>query len=128
MIVVNLADGRTLRLDLSDPVTERQWKESQVARWFQDQIRAIGISVNGTLHTLQAPSRFRETTFNAKLVFNGDKVVAECVSCQADDIEANLTVYVGDNRVARYGMTKIGRKHYDPNTQGPRMGYNQGTR
>lgn len=116
MLRVHLADGTTLRFELSD--------ESQAAEWiglagdwgFQSKIRALTIQHNGVQYSLPSPPGFERVFMYAEqLEPNGQQRFkgGERIVCQADNVRAILMVHDAQ-RASRLSLSKTGIQCYNP--------------
>jgi hypothetical protein len=116
MLCLNLADGRTLHFDLSEQQQSDRWQSLQADPHFQRKVTGIGILHGGYTHVLPMPRRFRAINYQAELVCKEDGIaVAERITCQADDVEFSMLVYLnGSSPLARLNLVKTGKLRFPP--------------
>lgn len=117
MVTLNLKDGSTLKLDLSQP-TDREKFNSLGQRLNSkpsDAVTGIWINTENQNVTLPIPSKFRRVFFYCETLM--DKATqeerGEVVHLQADDVRLTITQY-RKQKMVRVDLRHTGKQRFDP--------------
>lgn len=117
MLKVNLKDGRTLRFDLNDLKSARDWSDRVKNHSFQEQITGLTIDLNGVSYSLPRPKDFEGGIFLFGDIIkpNMEKRIkgGESILCTAGDIQVSITAY-SSQRSARIDVSRPGKQMFNP--------------
>ena len=116
MLRAHLADGRTLRFDLSSPGDAAEWLRLVNDHQFQGQLRGLTVQHNGVQYSLPRPQGFQRVWMFAELLDpepgkgfkGGERVVA-----QVDKVRVTVMAH-SSQRAARVSLSNPGTQCYNP--------------
>ena len=122
MLKVHISNGQTLSFDLRDDAQRAEWEQSCATDAFQQSITGVALLHNKTLHVLPLPKQFKKRHFTAGLLktegSDGERVLGEQVTCQADNVRMCITAYYTRTpKMVRFDVIRTGwQRHIGPKT------------
>jgi len=114
VIRINLADGRTLTLDLDDETDFKTWRSLESDRIGQTGIRGVSVAREDLVVSVPRPKDFRTVVYSAE-VLNGKEgeAVADKITIQADEIRVDVLLYRRTG-IARVDLRRPGEARFLP--------------
>ena len=113
-LIVNIATGETLTLQLPNELGEWQRRASEPG--FQDRIRGVGVVRDEEYVVLPAPKLFHGLVWDLKQVVNEEGALQSvAISCMADDVMISIVVYsVNKPTMTKFDVRRIGKRRWKP--------------
>ena len=115
MLKVQLKDGRTLRVDLSDEQQAREWLTNVGDLDFQSNITGATIHHHGVQYSVPRPDDADVFMFAERVAPDRERRIkgGERLICQAGDTRLTMMVHEAQ-KAARVNLVRTGTQRYNP--------------